>query len=245
MANYLPVEDILVNMPSTIQGLNISYVGTTTFSVSAGVCRDSTNTNEIRLAAATTVTGTHVGVNGVDVAAIVASNVYAVYVIGDATNKVAPACLMSLNLTTPQMPVGYNLYRRIGYVVTDSSVHFLKIYQVGNYNVRQYQFDGTQTLTASGTSATFATLDASASVPWLGYVPVQFNTFFTPNAAGDEWAFRPAGSADANGIALGGPVASKESVDVFWTFVNGGEIDYKVAASGAVGIYIVGFIDYL
>lgn len=81
-----------------IQGMRMTWVSTTTFTVNQGQCRDSTNQNDIVLAlppenngtAITTpftATSTVVGVNGLDQGTIAASTLYYVYAIASSQNS--------------------------------------------------------------------------------------------------------------------------------------------------------------
>ncbi len=71
------------------------------------------------------------GVNGLDTGSIAASTWYAVYVIyNPLTNRVAG--LLSINYTSPTLPDGYTMYRRWGWVLTNSNNYLYRTIQYGN-----------------------------------------------------------------------------------------------------------------
>jgi hypothetical protein len=249
MATFTPIEDILVNMPNTAYGLNIAWASNTTFTVSTGVIRDSLNIREITISSAKTINAAYTGLDGLDTGALAASKQYAVFVIGDSSGAKASGCLISLSATLPTLPTGYDVFRRIGWIFTDGSSHFLLAYQTGAGLVREYQYDAAASVLSGGTSATFAAVDLSAFVPAASIIPVTLNASFTPNAAGDTCALRPTGSSDATGLILSGPTAAKVSAYIVRTFAklssSVAKVDYLVTASGALTLKVIGFTDYL
>src|SRR5579859_2826680 len=135
----------IVNLPFLyINGLGISNDGTTPntlLDVAVGQCRDSTNVFDIALNSSIQISTAFSGINGLDTGSITASTVYAIYVIADSLNVNVPAGLLSLSLTTPTLPGGYNIFRLIGFCTIDSSSHILKGYWVGASNTRSFVFD--------------------------------------------------------------------------------------------------------
>lgn len=106
-----------------IDGLGISYT-TTSVTIAAGICADSTNTFKISLSTALIkllssnwAEGTNTG--GLDTGSKAISTTYYVFVI--AKNNGNSDVLFSLSSTNPTMPAGYLYKKMIGSVTTDSS----------------------------------------------------------------------------------------------------------------------------
>jgi hypothetical protein len=104
-----------------VSGLNLTYLTTTTFSVAAGQARDSSDVNDIVLDAAVTVNVRTNGVNGLDIGTLAANAIYYVFIVGDSTKYEDPCALISLSATAPVLPVGYDMFRRIGAIKGDAT----------------------------------------------------------------------------------------------------------------------------
>lgn len=245
----IPVE----NLPFLyINGLIVSNNATTPntkVNLSAGQCRDSNDVMDINLTSAVVIDTAVVGaINGLDQGALAASLVYAVYVIGDSTNKHQPAGLISLaSNSAPLMPFGYDSYRLVGYAITDSSVHFLKAYISGNNNARRFTYDSPQaTSVTAGTSATYAAITLTTLVAPVDNLPVVFKADWTANAAADTFNMQ-GGNGTGDQWTLIAPVAGGTAHTVgFGTvlsqLVSGvPKSNYKVSAVGGVAINVAAF----
>jgi hypothetical protein len=121
----------------SIDGLVTSRASTTTVTVAAGACRDSTDDKTLALTASTKTlqssgawaTGT--GANGLDAGARANNTWYHVWVIANAAGATVD-WLFSSSATAPTMPTGYTLKRRIGAVKTDGSGNILDYRQTGD-----------------------------------------------------------------------------------------------------------------
>lgn len=176
-----------------INGLEIDYnAGTPTVTVNAGQCRDYTNTNDIILPESVIVSGLKVGANGVDVVIFTsgAPAIYAVYAIGDSTDYYPGAALFSLDEDVPQLPKGYDMYRRIGYVRSPlGTTNVSKWYQSGSSSTRVYYYDlpFAQTLPSPlPTSYTLFNFQSPSKADLL-----ILDIAFTPAVAGDLVEFLP------------------------------------------------------
>ncbi len=244
---------------------NNAVAPNTKLDVSAGICRDSTNTFDINLgnyngqnnsgtANSVTVMNAAVnGLNGLDTGSFAASKLYRVYVVGDAVSGNATGVMLSLALPTvgPLMPFGYNVYRLIGYAVSDGSVHFYLAYNSGNNNARRFTFDSpVATSVTAGTSATYAAIDLSTLVPLVDQLPVTFRANWTANAAadtfnmqggnsvGDQWTLiAPVAGGTAHTVGFG--VVLSQLVTAVPT------VNYKVSAVGGVAINVAAFDYYI
>jgi len=233
-----------------VNNLPITWLSNTTFSIGAGQCRDSLNATDFTLSSLLTVNVGVNGVNALDVGTLAASTWYYVYIIGQSLFPLTdlPAALVSLSATAPTLPSGYDTFRLIGFMRTDSSSHLLKAYTVGTGTSRTNYWDaGIQVLNA-GTATTFTAVDCSAAVPPVDNTPVVFDTTFIPATAGDGVNFRPTGSAATQVDGMTGVVAAKAQeiqLKMLTKLASSvAKIDYKnSAAAGSTTLYVRAF-DY-
>ncbi len=208
MAVNNPIVDARIKY---VTGLEMVWVTTTTFTVAAGAASNSTNINDVVLPAVVTNTITSVGVNGVDVAAAIASTFYSVYVIGDSTGYKATASLLSLSATAPSLPSGYDMFRRIGYVKTDGSALLLKFWQYGNASVRDMWYDTAIATPAITTGTAYASQSLAAGIPASEAPQVYLKYTYTPASATNVATMAPFGStATAGMIVIGSGVAGAQ-----------------------------------
>lgn len=232
-----------------VNGLDIAKSAAKTLSVASGAARDSGNTNDIVLSSGVTINGAALGANGVDIAVLVASSMYAVYLIGDSTKYQSTAGLLSLaSASAPSLPAGYDMYRRIGWILTDGSANILQFWQYGKGQERMYYYDVGISELSGGSSATFAAIDLATSVPPIA-TEVLFNYTFTPDGATEVAEFLPFGSSATNGmIQIGGGVAAAQvgMVTVPCRLDTGvPKIQYKVASGDTLTLLTAGFVDLL
>jgi len=231
-----------------VNGLGISKTAAKIISMAAGAARDSTDTNDITLSALVSINGANVGANGVDVAAIVLSSFYAVYVIGDSTDYQPVAGLLSLSATTPNLPGGYDMFRRVGWVLTDGSANILQFWQYGNGEERTYYYDVGISELSGGSSTTFAAIDVATSVPPIA-TEVLFDITFTPDGATEVAEFLPFGSSASNGIVrFGTGVAGAQvgSILVPCQLDSGvPKVLYKVASGDTLTLLTTGYKDII
>jgi hypothetical protein len=274
-----------------MNGLALTWLTTTTIQVAPGQCRDSTDKNDIQLPASitygptatpTTITPTYIintaqsGALGLDVlptAGIAASTLYYVYAIGNSNNNSPnqsgfnpanlPSALLSLSASAPTLPANYDMFRRIGCVLTDTTAapsHIIPFFQTTGANqtnrLMDYCTDGITALTvlSGGTSNSYAPVVLTAVMPAL-ITQVTFRATLTPNTAGDILYLRPtnalAGLQTTLGITeMSGDVAMVAHVDMM-TVLSGTaagvtSIDYKLSsASDAATLVLQGYIDKL
>jgi hypothetical protein len=231
-----------------VNGLGISKSTSKIVIMATGAARDSGNVNDITLNSSASINGATVGANGVDVAVLVASSLYAVYVIGDSSGYHATAGIFSLAATGPSLPFGYDMYRRVGYILTDSSANILQFWQYGAGGVREMYYDVGISVLSAGSSTTYANVDLTAAVP-IASLNVLFDVAYTPNSATNLAQFLPYGSSATNGIVRwgAGVAAAQVTSLVIPCGVNAGkpEIQYKVAASDSLTLLVTGYFDQL
>lgn len=249
-----------------INGFNLSWLTATTLSITAGQARDSTNTCDIlykgqyqllnqdgmglnpdvtALPATMTINAAANGLNGLDTGALANNTMYAVYVVSDSYSNNPTGALLSASLTVPAaMPNGYDIYRRIGYVLTSGAAAILEFRQVGSSVDRWMWYDvGIQEL-AAGASAAYAAVNIATSVPATA-TAVLFDVLLTPTAAADAVHLQPTGATGANGYAiLSGAVAGVvQRAPLVVPCNSTPSIDYKV--TGTVTLNTQAYLDQL
>jgi hypothetical protein len=154
-------------LSNAIDGMTLSWVSSTSVAVVLGgsCVVKNTSTAEARVITSSNTlainTGTS-GLLGLDTGTITTNRWYYVWMIAKNSNGSSGqdiSAIMSLSATTPTLPSGYTMQRRIGTVRTSSaSTSLLEFYQHGTSNVRTYYYDSlTEFIPLSGGSATAAT----------------------------------------------------------------------------------------
>ena len=259
----------IVNQPFLyINEMKISNDATTpntVLNITAGICRDRTNSFDLNLGnyngvianqAANSVTSLNaakVGINGIDGGTLATSQVYYVYCVSDVVSANPTGTILSLNSPSdggPVMPFGYNASRHIGYAITDASTHILAMYNTGNNNARTLTFDAEQaTAVTAGNVTTYTAVDLSKWVPAIANNFVSIGYVYTPAAASHTLKMQGAAStgdqvtvtSQVTSIALTGNVPVLAQIGS-----NKPEINYKVSNSGdAVALNVAGFNYYL
>lgn len=161
------VQTINPLIRNVYQGLILTYVSTTSFSVGAGVVADSSfqqimdlSTLLIKTTSAWAVGGSVVPVGGLDTGTIAANTWYYVYIIKRVDTGVVDM-LYSASPTAPTMPANYTLKRLIGAVKTDGSSHWVQwiMYADGTQAFKSIVSDvADSTLTTARKSYTMTTL---------------------------------------------------------------------------------------
>jgi hypothetical protein len=250
MSQYqsIPVD----NLPFLyINGMIVSNNATTPntkIDVSSGQCRDSNDVMDIVLSSSVTINAAANGaVNRLDAGTFAASKVYAVYAIGDSTNKNPSGCLLSLaSNSSPTMPFGYDSNRLIGYAVSDASTHFLLAYVSGRNSFRQFFYDSPQaTAITAGAATSYTAVDLSALVPPFNNVPVSIKSALTPGAAGRSVSLQPVGATGDAIVILGqvtAVVINSYNIVLAQLASSLPKINYKVSNAGdAVALNVAGF----
>ena len=256
----------IVNQPLLyINGMKLTNDATTPntkFNVTAGICRDSTNTFDINLGnyngqnnsgtanSTTTVNAAVNGINGLDTGSIVAAKVYYIYVVGDAVSGNATGVMMSLALPSvgPLMPFGYNVFRWIGCITTAAGgATFVLGYWSGDNNARRFTYDAPiATSVTAGTSATYAAIVLTTLVPASDDLPVLFKADWTANAAADTFNMH-GGNSTGDQWTLIAPVAGGTAHTVGFGTVLSQLVagvptsSYKVSAVGGVAINVAAY----
>ena len=251
-----------------VNGLQMSYTSTSTITIQAGRVRDFGNINDIVVgfppnvagsetgeeptpASVTTVVSTaFTGPSGLDTGTVAASTFYAVYAIGDSFNNNPGSVILSKSAVSPLFPIGYNLYRRIGYILTDSSSHILNFWQYGNGDVRDMWYDvGIAAPTTAGSTG-YANISLATSVP-VTATEVFTKVTYTPASAANIASFLPYGSTATNGIEVFGygVAAAQQGMLTIITQPNAtpaAAFQYKTTSgSDTLVMVVAGYRDYL
>jgi hypothetical protein len=240
----------VVNAPNLyVDNLELSWTSDEVVAIAAGRARNSTDENDIIVESALAVSNIVSGVNGLDTGTVAASTMYAVYVIGSSYGVVEPAGLLSLaSNSAPTLPEDYDMYRRIGWVLTDSSSDNLLFWQYGSDKTRQYYYDVAIAELAGGSATTLTAVDLATSVPPIA-TQVLMKVTYTPNGATDVAEFGPYGGVSTTGVVQFGygvagaqvgmlnlPAALNSSVPT---------VMYKVTSGDTLSLATVGYADYL
>lgn len=236
-----------------LTGLQLSNDGTTPntiLDVASGQCRDSTNQFDMVLSSTTLLNTGNVGLNGLDTGVLLASKIYAVFLIADPSGYRPTGLLLSLSATSPLLPFGYGLLRRIGWAVTDASVHFLKFTQLGANSARSYFYDTMPQVLTAGAATSFTAVDMTVTVPAVPPIvtSVTFNYVYTPSSAAHSAYLRATGSAATVVPALQNSAAAAGGANV--TILCGvatslAEVDYKVTSSDTLSLWVYSYQDQL
>jgi hypothetical protein len=235
-----------------IQGLNLSYIDADSISVAAGQIRDSSNTNDIVISSAVTLSGAVNGViNGLDTGSLGASTIYYVYAVGDSTKFNDGGALLSLSSSQPSLPFGYDMYRRIGAVRTDGSSDLLDFTQRGNGLDREMWYaEALGSAVTAGNATSMTAVDLSAIVPvFAGDALIQavltadagavrnaaFAAYDSSSAAGQVFMSAPASNIIMASLRV--PVSVAAAVV---------RLSYLVSnSSAAIDINVSGYVDQL
>lgn len=229
-----------------VQGLELAVASTTTLTMALGQARNSTNVNDIVLAAGVTINAATNGINGLDTGVLVLSTLYAIYAVGDSSANNTSGAVLSANLTTPLMPVGYDMFRLIGYARTDASVHFLAGYWTGSSSSRTFTYDvPLATAITAGASATYAPVTLNTFVPAVNNLLVNMEINWTANAAADTLAIQPFnGVGDTAKYIAGVAGATAHTLVREYLLAQLGtgapKMNYKVSA-GTVALNVAGY----
>lgn len=253
--NAVPVVNLRVPY---ITGLFVSYATGTTLTVSAGQCSDSGNVFDMVLPNAITINAALNGLNGLDTGSLAANKIYSIFLVSDPVTGLATGAVLSLSTTTPFMPfvngVTYSVYKRIGWVYTDSGAAFFLRQLVSGSNLdRMYMIDSTPlALNFSGTMPTSAgtanTVDLTGFIPSLGIATnLWLFVAWGSNTSGDALYIFPTGFGGTTAIYQPATSATTDPVPVLMMVGADRLLHYYATRSSdtPLQIKIIGFMDHL
>src|SRR3990167_828714 len=186
--------------------------GATSVQTNAGNAWDSSSTFNMVLDEVTNLVATLNGINGLDTGSLGASTWYYLYLIGDSSGRNVVGTILSANSSTPVLPFGYDLYKLIGYCLTDGSSEFLSLFITGDGESRVHNWQSEISVLSAGTATTLTAIDLSTAVPLLDSSLVTVDVSFTPNTAGDSVMLVAGNSLSTAGARLSGVVATKAQI---------------------------------
>lgn len=242
-----------------VNGLRANIIPVTkTIQLTAGAARDNRDENDIIIGGSlitpvnqfVTINAAVVGLpNGLDAGVLAANTNYYIYAIGDSTGNNPAAGLVSLNFLLPILPVGYDVFRRVGVCRTDATPNFLECYQYGVSQDRTYYYDVAINVLTAGAATAFTTVDLSVAMPSVALDnanEVLFKITYTAASAGNFAEFRPVGSTAASGNVFFGTGVAGIQRGMIITPTLSRQIQYKVTNAGdSLTLDLVGFKDYL
>lgn len=253
-----------------ISGLNISAYSTTVLAIAPGQARDGNDVIDLPVSmqnlqgqtvppiqylnfqSPILINSAVNGANGLDQGSLHASQDYAVFLIGDSHGYNPVAGLVSLTSNAyPLLPQGYDSFRLIGFIETDSSSHFINANILNMRNARSLYLAASSVL-SGGNATSFTGIDLNTPVPTgtARDVIVYLQVAFTPAAVGDVVEFRPTGEGTPQTAGL--PTITGQAAGIAQTQyltviagVNGSShasIDYLVSSSSdSVNVSVVGY----
>mgnify|MGYP000449806339 FL=1 len=244
-----PNSPIYTPFTAFINGLAMAYTSTTSITIAAGNASDSTVINEIILAAPAVISTAANGLNGLDTGTIANNTHYAVYVVADSTEKYPAGAMLSLaSNAAPYLPFGYDMFRRVGYVLTNGSAEILEFTQRKNgVNRDLWYANAIATNITAGASATFAAVTASASVP-AGAKEVFIKAVLTADAGATRTAALRAHSSTSTlgQVFMSSPASTVTTASLLCPCDASGAIDYVVSnAAAAIALSVSGYVDAL
>ncbi|MCZ6702555.1 MAG: hypothetical protein O6940_05885 [Ignavibacteria bacterium] len=229
------------NFPTNfIAKANIEFTTTSIITINPGEMRDSTDSFNIILESPSVLDITAFGFGGLDVGSEAFDIYYAVYVIADSTDINVPKGIFSTSVTSPTLPSGYDLFRRVGMVKNNSSGNFLNFYQFGSGNTRKMRYleslksPNNLIVLSAGTSAVFADVDCSPFAPCVSDV---IEIFIMPQ--NKDGVVRP------NGTSINFASYSASSKPIIYEIQAPGQIiEYANDSSGgSTDISVLGYYD--
>ncbi len=226
-----------------VTGLFISDNSVSLKAISAGSCRDDSDTEDL-IFSGENVNIAVSGVGGLDTGSEASNTWYAIFIIGGGGNSEAP--LLSLSATSPTLPGTYTLQRRIGWVRNDGSSNFLEYGITGNID-RFYLWREVLTeirILNNGSATSFTNVDLSSLVPstsTLVYLNVNHNGAindsvqirFDGTPASGQSALQVFSGANGDGNAIFHVECSTSQI-----------IEYNNSAgSNATDVIVLGFTD--
>lgn len=229
----------------SIAGLTMSTAGSSsTMTVAAGQAVDSTNTVYMSLASAmsktTSAWAAGTGNGGLDTGAIANNTWYHFYEI--ATTGGTVDVVFSTNATTPTLPGGYSLYRRIGSGKTNGSAQWIQFTQFGE--MFRWTAPPLDVSATAFTAYTSTVISVPTGVQVLAFGKIDVGT------GGSIIQIRPVGFSDAaptataTPLGLGGGSASTQLTG--WQQFTDTSAQISIGGNTTVNTYLTteGWFDY-
>jgi hypothetical protein len=225
-------------LKSHLQGLQATWVLTTTARITPGSCRDDGNTIDLLLAANEDAVITSSGAGGLDTGSEASDTGYHLWLIYNPTT-VDYAAMLSLSSTSPTMPSGYTKKRRVGYVYNDPSGDIAEFRTEGTGHARYVIYDRYWQVLNQGSAIAFTAVSCSPELPdtarsaWLNFFHDVDVAWVNENGASETYPIRLTGKKGA-GLMFFCPVDGNQ------------ELVYKVETiDDNLDIYCWGYREFL
>lgn len=252
----------IINMPNLYKdGLVLSLANIsplTVIDISSGMCRDSNNIIDLEVGQPS-LEGSIVippirlnidvnGKNGLDTGEVANNTMYSIYIIGDSRYYLPTASIATLSTNaSPQMPLGYDSYRLIGYWATDGSGHFIPGFYSGTGNELNFNYEEQIPVLINGTATVTTPVTLTHIVPTVDNVLATVYSSYTGSLAAHQLSlFNPNNTGSAYiifycqvaSVALGNVC---ELMTGYLTTPGTPYIVYRVSAGDSVDLSIVSF----
>ena len=171
-------------------------------------------------------------------------------------NNPQPAGLVSLSATAPVLPLGYDMFRRVGAVLTGGGSTVLPFWQDDNNDGtnRTMWYDAPISVLGATAAAAFTAQSLAVAVPVIALAgantKVHLQADLLPNVAAEFVEIRPTGSAAAAGnVKMSGDVAAVHHFDqlqaVCAVSAGAASIDWITDAASTVALAVSAYVDKL
>lgn len=153
---------------SFAQGLKVSFNTVSTIDIQPGGGSDSTLLHVINSPGTLTANFATSGANGLDTGLESSDQLYVMHLISDSSLVNSPASLISLSRTSPTLPSGYDIFKKVGYFYNNSSSDIGPFTTFGQSSGRVFQYETNnelQEVLTNGSAVIFTAVDCSQFVP--------------------------------------------------------------------------------
>lgn len=236
----------------TFIGACLTYQGASQYNIGkTGVLSDVSDENglgRIAWTGALLVDLSVSGAGGLDAGAEAVATWYAVYAIGDSTALNAANTLLSLSGTAPDLPAGYDMFRRVGWLRNGPDGHLMKFFSEGSAAERRYWYDEPRSklMALAGASAeAFTAVSLAAFMPPTSRVAMLGVEYKAVIGQGKDLVGLRRKGASSTSDADQTPIAVHPGRQILTLGVDDDrEIEFKVDFSvTTVDLHVAGFID--
>lgn len=237
-------DELILAARAMLSGLTLSRTSATVIGVTAGACAESGNTSIISLSSSGSIDCATTGANGLDTGSLANNTWYHAYTIAKADGTAAR--LASTSVSSPTMPSGYTLKRRIGSFKTNGSAQIIDFTQVGD-NFRWAAGVADIVSDAPSTSGNYTmSVPTGVAVLWVGTVKMSY----TSGSGSAVLAIVTPGQTVPAGTAHVGAVASANFTDqggVRMLTNTSAQVGYVASGTGSLVVSIdattLGWVD--
>ena len=238
--------------PSHLEGLGLTWLSAAAIIILPGTCRDRVDSaNIVMPSPSAVVILSSSGVNGLDTGTEASDTWYAVYVIADSTGSNPTEGLFSLSFTSPTLPAGYDVFRRVGAVRNDGSSNIENFLEVSPGRRREIVRDLRVIVLNGGNVTTWTSIDCSAAAPPSASHLSFLHGFLNNDTAAREVRFRHPSVTEAQLIYAPGFVSAQRALHALFRYPCSATqtIEYKMDSGNSsihnLDLYVNGWVDEL